>query len=88
MSGLQTAVLNGLCVSALTRPTLLEGMRVLGEDEGFPPLRTLEWACSTSIHVSRRPVCNLVSDLVAAKLGQAFPLDDKISSVRAFNLQS
>ncbi|MGF7007870.1 LysR substrate-binding domain-containing protein [Hoeflea sp. 108] len=38
ISGLQNAVINGLGVSALTRYTLLPGMRVLGEDDGFPPL--------------------------------------------------
>lgn len=38
VSGLQNAVINGLGVSALTRYTLLPGMRVLGEEDGFPPL--------------------------------------------------
>lgn len=38
ISGLQNAVVNGLGVSALTRYTLLPGMRVLGEDDGFPTL--------------------------------------------------
>lgn len=41
VSGLQTAVLNGLCVSALTRPTLLDGMRVIDEAEGLPALENL-----------------------------------------------
>lgn len=38
ISGLQNAVINGMGVSALTRYTLLPAMRVLGEDDGFPPL--------------------------------------------------
>jgi len=38
INGLQNAVLNGLGVSALTRHTMLPGMRALGEEDGFPPL--------------------------------------------------
>lgn len=38
ISGLQNAVLNGLGISALTRHTLLPGMRVLGPDDGLPSL--------------------------------------------------
>ena len=38
ISGLQNAVINGLGVSALTRYTMLPGMRVLDETDGFPPL--------------------------------------------------
>ncbi len=38
ISGLQNAVMNGLGVSALTRYTMLPGMRVLDPAEGFPPL--------------------------------------------------
>jgi len=41
ITGLQNAVLNGFGVSALTRPTLLKGMRVLGEKDGFPPLEEI-----------------------------------------------
>lgn len=41
ISGLQNAVLNGLCVTALTRATMLPGMRELKEDEGFPKLEPL-----------------------------------------------
>lgn len=41
VSGLQTAVLNGLCVSALTRPTLLDGMRIIEDAEGLPALESL-----------------------------------------------
>ncbi|PWJ86274.1 DNA-binding transcriptional LysR family regulator [Pseudaminobacter salicylatoxidans] len=38
ISGLQNAVLNGLGVSALTRYTMLPGMRELDERDGFPAL--------------------------------------------------
>jgi DNA-binding transcriptional LysR family regulator len=38
ISGLQNAVVNGLGVSALTRYTMLQGMRALDEADGFPPL--------------------------------------------------
>ena len=38
VSGLQNAVINGLGVSALTRYTMLPGMRVFDEEDGFPPL--------------------------------------------------
>lgn len=38
ISGLQQAVQSGLGVTALTRRTLLRGMRVLGDKDGFPPL--------------------------------------------------
>lgn len=38
ISGLQEAVQSGLGVTALTRHTLLQGMRVLTEKDGFPPL--------------------------------------------------
>ena len=41
ISGLQNAVFNGLGVSALTRHTLLPGMRVLGLDQGLPPLEDI-----------------------------------------------
>lgn len=38
ITGLQNAVLNGLGVSALTRYTMLPGMRALDEKDGFPPM--------------------------------------------------
>lgn len=38
VAGLQNAVVNGLGVSALTRYTMLPGMRALDEKDGFPPL--------------------------------------------------
>lgn len=41
ISGLQNAVLNGFCVSALTHATMLPEMRELTEDDGFPRLEPL-----------------------------------------------
>jgi DNA-binding transcriptional LysR family regulator len=41
ISGLQNAVVNGLGVSALTRRTLVKGLRVLDESDGFPPLEEI-----------------------------------------------
>lgn len=41
ISGLQKAVLSGFCVSALTQPTLLEGMRILDASDGLPSLEPL-----------------------------------------------
>lgn len=38
IGGLQNAVVNGLGVSALTRYTMLPGMRALTKEHGFPPL--------------------------------------------------
>lgn len=38
IAGLQNAVVNGLGVSALTRHTMLPGMKALSEGDGFPPL--------------------------------------------------
>ncbi|MFN4143347.1 LysR substrate-binding domain-containing protein [Aestuariivirga sp.] len=38
VNGLQQAVQSGLGVTALTRRTLLRGMRILGEKDGFPTL--------------------------------------------------
>jgi DNA-binding transcriptional LysR family regulator len=38
IAGLQNAVVNGLGVSALTRYTMLPGMRVLDDSDGFPAL--------------------------------------------------
>ena len=41
ISGLQQAVQSGLAVTALTRRTLLRGMRPLTEKDGYPPLRDI-----------------------------------------------
>lgn len=65
ISGLQNAVLNGLCVTALTKATMLSGMRALDEAEGFPPLEPLRVGLFYK-HPRLSPAgLQLVSDLVA-----------------------
>lgn len=66
ISGLQNAVLNGLCVTALTRATMLPGMRELREDAGFPKLEPLRVGLFYK-HPRLSPAgLQLVSDLVAS----------------------
>lgn len=65
ISGLQNAVLNGLCVTALTQATLLPGMRELTTEEGFPVLEPLRVGLFYK-HPRLSPAgLQLVSDLVA-----------------------
>lgn len=65
ISGLQNAVLNGLCVTALTRATMMPGMRELQEEEGFPKLEPLRIGLFYK-HPHLSPAgLQLVSDLVA-----------------------
>jgi DNA-binding transcriptional LysR family regulator len=66
ISGLQSAVANGLCVTALTRATMLPGMRALGEAEGMPPLEPLRVGLFYKHPRMSAPVLELVSDLVAS----------------------
>lgn len=66
ISGLQNAVLNGLCVTALTQATLLPGMRELTEEEGFPRLEPLRVGLFYK-HPKLFPSgLQLVSDMVAS----------------------
>jgi DNA-binding transcriptional LysR family regulator len=66
ISGLQNAVLNGLCVTALTRATMLPGMRELAEDEGFPKLEPLRVGLFYKHPRLSAAGLQLVSDLVAS----------------------
>ncbi|MGQ0609981.1 MAG: LysR substrate-binding domain-containing protein [Paracoccaceae bacterium] len=66
ISGLQNAVLNGLCVTALTRATMLPGMRELTEDEGFPRLEPLRIGLFYKHPRLSAAGLQLVSDLVAS----------------------
>lgn len=66
ISGLQNAVLNGLCVTALTRATMLDGMRELTEDEGFPKLEPLRVGLFYKHPRLSAAGLQLVSDLVAS----------------------
>lgn len=66
ISGLQNAVQNGLCVTALTKATLLPGMRELTEEEGFPRLEQLRIGLFYK-HPRLTPAgLHLVSELVAS----------------------
>jgi DNA-binding transcriptional LysR family regulator len=66
ISGLQNAVLNGLCVTALTKATLLEGMRQLDEEDGFPKLEPLRIGLFYKHPRLSHAGLQLVSDLVAS----------------------
>lgn len=65
ISGLQNAVLNGLCVTALTKATMLPGMRILDEAEGFPSLEPLRVGLFYKHPRLSAAGLQLVSDLVA-----------------------
>jgi DNA-binding transcriptional LysR family regulator len=55
VSDLQNAVRSGLGVTALTRGTLQDGMRVLDQDDGFPPMAEIRLAlCSRSARPGRK----------------------------------
>lgn len=65
ISGLQNAVRNGLCVTALTKATMQPGMRVLGGADGFPPLEPLRVGLFYKHPRLSAAGLQLVSDLVA-----------------------
>lgn len=65
ISGLQNAVLNGLCVTALTKATILPGMRILDEADGLPPLEVLKVGLFYKHPRLSASGLQLVSDLVA-----------------------
>ena len=65
ISGLQNAVVNGLCVTALTHATMLPGMRELTEVEGFPRLEPLRIGLFYKHPRLSVAGLQLVSDLVA-----------------------
>jgi DNA-binding transcriptional LysR family regulator len=66
ISGLQNAVVNGLCVTALTQATMLPGMRELTEAEGFPKLEPLRIGLFYKHPRLSVAGLQLVSDLVAS----------------------
>lgn len=66
ISGLQNAVLNGLCVTALTQATMLPGMKQLTEEDGFPKLNSLRVGLLYKHPKLSAPGLQLVSDLVAS----------------------
>ncbi|MCF1710347.1 LysR substrate-binding domain-containing protein [Tabrizicola sp. J26] len=66
ISGLQNAVVNGLCVTALTQATMLPGMRELTETDGFPKLEPLRIGLFYKHPRLSVAGLQLVSDLVAS----------------------
>lgn len=66
ISGLQNAVQNGLCVTALTQATILPGMRQLTEEEGFPRLEPLRVGLFYKHPRLTAAGLHLVSELVAS----------------------
>lgn len=65
ISGLQNAVLSGMCVTALTNATILPGMRILTEADGFPALAPLRVGLFYKHPRLTSAGLQLVSDLVA-----------------------
>ena len=66
ISGLQNAVLNSFCITALTRATMLPGMRELSVADGLPSLEPLRVGLFYK-HPRLSPAgLQLVSDLVAS----------------------
>lgn len=69
ITGLQNAVMNGLCVTALTQATLLPGMRQLSDEDGFPKLEPLRIGLLYKHPRLSAAGLQLVSDLVASLEG-------------------
>ncbi len=65
INGLQNAVLGSLCVTALTKATMLPGMRVLDNTDGFPALEPLRVGLFYKHPRLSVAGLQLVSDLVA-----------------------
>ena len=80
IGGLQNAVVSGLGVSALTRPTLTEGMCVLTKKDGFPQLRKIHIGLFYKLpRLSRTGV--LLSHHVMTKLDEATDRHFKVSAL-------
>ena len=65
VTGVQAAVLSGLAVAVLAQSTLLKGMRVLGAEEGLPPLGDYELTLHRSVIDSSLPAARLADDIAA-----------------------
>ena len=77
IAGLQDAVVAGLGVSALTRKTLLDGMRTLTAEQGFPPMEKigigLFYKHPRQSQAGLKLVDHLISDLDEAADGDFMP---------------
>ena len=67
-ASLQEAVVNGMGVSALTRITLDERMRILNVDQGFPALRNMQIGLYTADKDRSVDEANLISDWLSESL--------------------
>ena len=72
VAGVQAAAMTGLAIGVLPQSTLLKGMRVLGEDDGLPPLPDYGITLHTAPGSQPAPAARLAAD-IAAQL--ALPLD-------------
>ncbi len=70
IASLQDAVVNGLGVSALTRPTLDEGMKILDVDQGFPALRNIKVGLYTANEGQSGNEAYLLNDWLSESLAR------------------
>jgi len=70
IASLQDAVVNGLGVSALTRPTLDEGMKILDVDQGFPALRNIKVGLYTADEGQSGNEAYLLNDWLSESLAR------------------
>jgi DNA-binding transcriptional LysR family regulator len=68
LASLQEAVVNGMGVSALTRLTLDERMRILDVDQGFPALRKLTVGLYTANESQSGDEADLINDWLSESL--------------------
>ena len=70
LASLQEAVVNGMGVSALTRLTLDERMRILDTDQGFPALRNLTIGLYTADESQSGDEADLINDWLSESLAR------------------
>ena len=70
LASLQEAVVNGMGVSALTRLTLDERMRILDTDQGFPALRNVTIGLYTADESQSGDEADLINDWLSESLAR------------------
>ena len=70
LASLQEAVVNGMGVSALTRVTLEERMRILDADHGFPALRNITIGLYTTDKGQSGDEVDLINDWLSESLAR------------------
>jgi len=70
LASLQEAVVNGMGVSALTRLTLDERMRILDADQGFPALRNITIGLYTADESQSGDEADLINDWLSESLAR------------------